>query len=139
MTFSSDEEIKLRISEHQAKAGRVGGQSRSPEKRKAVAENLRKARAKRWPGRSVGEAAALASTLLEGINVNRSEKEPLSSTGSRKEPQRGGCGPSFYQPDCLSDQPGNGRSNGVGNERVSGELFGFVFEDGIPKGWRSTD
>lgn len=137
MTFSSDEEIRLRISEHQAKAGRVGGQSRSPEKRKAVAENLRKARAKRWPGRSVG-AAALATSLLEGINVYSSEEERVSEVRSREEPEKRGCGPSLYQPDSISNKQGNGRSNGRGDAGFSGELFGFVFEDGIPKGWRST-
>lgn len=135
MTFSSDEEIRLRISEHQAKAGRIGGQSRSPEKRKAVADNLKKARAKRWPGR---ETTALAATLLEGINVYSQEEEPLSPAGGRTQPERGGYRPSLHQSDSLSNKQGNGRSNGNGDAGISGSLFGFVFENGIPKGWRST-
>jgi hypothetical protein len=140
MTFSSEEEIKLRISEHQAQAGRVGGRSRSPEKKIAVSNNLKKARAKRWPGREAAaiEREAMATMLLEVINVPSSET-PLAagSRGSREEPKRGGCGISLHQPDSSSDQQGDGGSNGSSNERASGELFGFVFERGVPKGRRT--
>ena len=138
MTFSSDEEIRLRISEHQAQAGRVGGRSRSPEKVKAVSANLKKARAKRWAGREIAaiEREAMATMLLEVINVNTQAEKPTSSGGGRTEPESRGYRASLYQSDSSSDQQRDGESNGSRNHGASGELFGFVFENGIPRGRR---
>lgn len=137
MTFSSEEETKLRISEHQSKAGRIGGQSRSPEKRKAVAANLAKARAKRWPGREAANSTQLSAQLLAkigGPNGNHQTQERTSEIRSGAQLEGRECGISLHQSDSIPNQQGDGGSNGERDKGVSGELFGFIFENGIPKG-----
>lgn len=119
MTFSSDEELTLRISEHQAKAGRIGGQSRSPEKRKAVSANLAKARAKRWPGREIAH----------GIQ----EEERISSLRGREEPPRGECGTSLPEPDSKPSKPEDGESNRERDKGTCGTMSGFLFDGNLPK------
>lgn len=97
---SEASDILERVTNHQTRAGRVGGLSRSPRKRESSRANLAAARLKRWAGR---EASARAALSLPSTSPPNGTQPPHSSPDGSLGPLPDGTAP-------LRDgvQPGGG-------------------------------